>query len=364
MLNYQNLNDIEFEYLCQDIMQAKLNVILKRFAQGKDDGIDLRLASGSTDIIVQVKHYWNSSVSTLIKSLKAELKKVKLLQPKQYYLCCSCTLSPNKTTEIFNLFSSYMNSEANIITLNEIEDFLQEPQNRTILEKHFKLWLDSTGVLESVMNRAIFLDCETLLADIKERVNVFVTTAAFEKALKCLEQRRTLFIIGEPGSGKTITSQMILLHFASQGYRIRYTTDSSNLYSLKQSLSLEPTIKEIILLDDCLGQAYFQMRESQSTELLTLIKYVHMSENKYLILNSRVTIYREAKERKPELVTSLERKEYNTYLLDMSEISPLEKAKMLYNHLYFSGISHEYYSAIKKEKNTEKLLNTKITIHE
>ena len=152
---------------------------------------------------------------------------------------------------------------------------------------------------------------------------------------------------------------MLLLHFASRGYRVRYTTDSTNLSVLKQSLSSDPTIKEVILLDDCLGQAYFQMKESQSTELLALIKYVHLSDNKYLILNSRVTIYKEAKERKPELITSLDRKEYKTYLLNMSEISLFEKAKMLYNHLYFSEISHEYYLAIKSGRKYRKIIEHK-----
>ena len=41
MLNYANLNDVEFEYLCKDIMQSKLNVSLRVFAPGKDGGIDL-----------------------------------------------------------------------------------------------------------------------------------------------------------------------------------------------------------------------------------------------------------------------------------------------------------------------------------
>ena len=41
MLNYANLNDIEFEYLCKDIMQRILGMQLRSFAQGKDGGIDL-----------------------------------------------------------------------------------------------------------------------------------------------------------------------------------------------------------------------------------------------------------------------------------------------------------------------------------
>ena len=38
---YAILNDVEFEYLCQDIMQQKLDTELRRFARGKDGGIDL-----------------------------------------------------------------------------------------------------------------------------------------------------------------------------------------------------------------------------------------------------------------------------------------------------------------------------------
>ena len=52
MLNYANLNDVEFEYLCQDIMQKKLNVELRRFARGKDGGIDLADDVHTKNIIV------------------------------------------------------------------------------------------------------------------------------------------------------------------------------------------------------------------------------------------------------------------------------------------------------------------------
>lgn len=42
MFNYSNLNDIEFEELCKDIMQRKLNEELRTFSRGKDKGIDIR----------------------------------------------------------------------------------------------------------------------------------------------------------------------------------------------------------------------------------------------------------------------------------------------------------------------------------
>ena len=57
MLNYSNLNDVEFEDLCQDIMSKKLDRSLRRYAAGRDGGIDLSDTAVSPDIIVQVKYY-------------------------------------------------------------------------------------------------------------------------------------------------------------------------------------------------------------------------------------------------------------------------------------------------------------------
>ena len=119
MLNYSNLNDVEFEYLCQDIMQKKLGVELRRFAKGRDGGIDLADDVHFKNIIVQVKHYTSSSVSQLIATLKEKAIKVSKLSPKEYYVCCSKELSPQKIDEIYQLFSDYMTSTSNIVTLND-----------------------------------------------------------------------------------------------------------------------------------------------------------------------------------------------------------------------------------------------------
>lgn len=62
MLNYSNLNDVEFEYLCKDIMSRMLNVKLERFGSGRDDGTDLTDNSYRKSIIVQVKHYTKTDV--------------------------------------------------------------------------------------------------------------------------------------------------------------------------------------------------------------------------------------------------------------------------------------------------------------
>ena len=139
MLNYANLSDVEFEYLCQDIMQEKLGLTLHRFARGKDGGVDLTDDIASKNIIIQVKHYVKSSDAQLMAALRKETGNVLALSPKAYYICCSRNLSPQKVDEIHRLFSSYMKSTENIVTLSEIDDFLHNSKNVEILKKHYKL---------------------------------------------------------------------------------------------------------------------------------------------------------------------------------------------------------------------------------
>lgn len=356
MYNFNNLNDVEFEYLCKDIMSRMLNINLHRFGAGKDRGIDLVDDVHAKNVIVQIKHYIKSDVSGLFSSLRKEIYKVKRLNPMQYYICCSKTLSPNNQEKIYDMFSDYMETANNIITLTEISDFLDCEKNKDILHKHYKLWIESTNVLNDIYTKDITIDCDALIYDIKETEKLFVKTKAFDKALGCLEEDNILMIIGGPGVGKTITSKMLVLYYAAMGFKVRYTTDGTNLSSLKKALSISPLDKEIILLDDCFGQAYFNMKETQENELISLIKHIKSNKNKILIMNSRITIYKEANERNINLVKSIDRKEYKVFVLDMSNISYVDRAKIFYNHLYFCNIPKEYRDNIKKELNYRKII--------
>lgn len=357
MLNYANLNDVEFEALCNDIMERKLKTSLRRFAPGRDGGVDLTDDVSTKSVVVQVKHYRNSTTDQLVRSLKNELSKVISLSPKQYYICCSRELSAANINELYQHFQSYMASDRHIVTLNEIDDFLKQYANRDILKKHFKLWLDDTGILQELNNDDIFVDCEAFLDDAEELHKLFVRTSAFDRALKALEKDQTLCIIGDPGVGKSITSKMLVLHYASQGYRVRYTSNITDLGSLKASLRSDDKAKEVILLDDCFGQAYFEMKSTQSSELISLIKYVKRRPNKVLILNSRITIFQEARQRQRDLVSCIDRKDFKVHLLDINRLSGEEKAKILYNHLAFSGIPDNHFEDIKTGLRYRSIIN-------
>ena len=353
MFNYADLNDVEFEELCKDVMEKKLNENLRTFARGRDKGIDIRNNDNTT--IIQVKHYIKSTYSNLKTNLRKELKKIEQIKPKQYYVCISKELSPMQLDEIYIMFKKYMKDSSNIITIKEIDDFLQKPENQEVLEKHFKLWLSATRVLEKIGQNDIFIDCESLLDNINDEVKYFVRTSMFDRCLEILNSERIIAIIGMPGVGKTTTSKMLILKYVENGYRVRYSANN-DLSNLKKAISNDQNMKEVILLDDCLGQHYLKMEEKHENEIISLVKYVRLHKNKVLIMNSRITIFNEAKKRSEEFNTIMEDKEVKVYTINMDNIDFIEKAKILYNHLYFNEINKEYFEEIKKNKRYLKII--------
>lgn len=348
MYNYNNLSDYEFEILCKDIMQKKLNKKLYTFAKGRDGGIDVTDEPTKKNVVIQVKHYINSRFSDLITSLKKEVSKVEELSPSEYYICCAVNLTAANKTEIYNMFTPYMTSPNNIMSLSDIDDFLQEPVNIDIVRKHYKLWLESTHILNEIENQSIFVDCTSLLYNIENEKNEFVETSCYRQCLDILDHDRILMLLGMPGTGKTITTKMLALYFASNGYRIRYTTNGE-ISDVKNSLSADKDLKEVILLDDCLGQHYFRMKESQENEILALVKYVAMHKNKKLIMNSRVTIFKQAKEKSIEFKQFVDMEKFKIKFIDMDLMSVEDKGRIFYNHIYFKNMPDEYYNDILKD---------------
>lgn len=349
MYQYGNLSDFEFELLCRDIMERKLGCPLRCFAPGRDGGVDITETKLSGKHMVQVKHYIDSPYRTLLSSLKKELPKVKQKQPEHYYVCCAKQLTAQNISEIYQLFSDYMDDAEAVVDLVEIDSFLHQKENADILERHYKLWLESTSVLEQLGNQDIAIDCDAFFYQIEKEQKLFVKTKYYEEGRQILENEHMLMLLGDPGVGKTMLTKMLALAFVAEGYRIRYTTNGE-LSDLKRALSVDRKRKELIVLDDCLGQHYFKMQETKENELLALVKYIMHNPNKLLIMNSRVTIFHEARERSCDFRYFMDDENIKIRKLEMNGLDEEEKGWIFYNHLYFSGIPEEYYQNISKDR--------------
>ena len=356
MFDYTMLNDHEFEILCRDIMQVKLNESLFFFPRGVDQGIDICDKEITPSTMIQAKHYAKSTYSQLLTSLKKEIPKVKKHQPAQYFIMTTQSLTRKNKLEIRALFPKFMKDISFIWGKEDIDSFLKDTKNSNIVQQNFKLWLNASNVLSIIQNQNVLLDSEELLEEIKSKAEVFVITSSYSQAIEIMKIYNILIITGAPGVGKSTISEMVLLYYIEQGYVVRYVTNN-NLPDLKKSISMEIDKKELILLDDFLGQHYLRLKEDQPNELKTLLSFVGRSSSKKIILNSRITILNEAREWSMKFDELMTRYDLQKYLIDLDKISKYEKAKILYNHLYFNRIPDSYFNAVKVDGNYMKIIS-------
>lgn len=343
MYNFQNVNDYEFEVICKDILKVYTGKEFRTYTKGRDGGIDIK-AVINENIIGQAKHY-TSPVSALVSSLRSELVKVKRLNPDKYYLFTSKCLSSSKIDEIYSIFEDYMPSKDFIFDGTRINDLLDKEDYKDVVRKHIKLWMISSNVMDIVMNHDVYIDSEYIFDDIEKESQLYVETVNYQKALKVLENEQVVLLEGNPGVGKTILSKILILFYVSKGYKIKYST-SDSISSLKRAISMDKTAKEIILLDDFLGQHYLNIKEDRANEVKALVSYIKKNPSKRLILNSRITILREATRKYRILRGFLDDDHEMIQMISVDEMSDIDKARILYNHLYFMNIPEEYFDQL------------------
>ena len=99
------------------------------------------------------------------------------------------------------MFAPFIQSESDVIGKESLNSILAEfPEVET---RHFKLWLASTNVLQSIFNLAISGRSHFEIRRIREKAQRFVPTKDYDKALKFLKKSNVVILTGEPGIGKT-----------------------------------------------------------------------------------------------------------------------------------------------------------------
>lgn len=347
MANYDFscLNDKEFESLSVDVLSAHIGQRIERFKSGKDKGVDGRYFSAQNEeIILQCKHWQKSGLSALLRYLnKSEVYKVRKLNPSKYIFVTSLELSRENKIQIKKIFSPFILNESDIYGNEDINDIISS--NSAIEQKHYKLWLTSTNVIQTILGAAIVGRSKFKLEEIIEDTSRYVITVNHERSLKKLEELHTVIITGEPGIGKTSLADQLCQHYAANDYELCYIENSLN----EAEEHYKEASKQVFYFDDFLGRNFLlALDHHQDSHVVNFIKRVQRDAKKRFILTSRSNILNQGKRLSDLFV--IKHIDKNEYEITISSLSDFDKAKILYNHIWYSKIDESYIEEIYKEK--------------
>lgn len=345
--SFSNLSSIEFEFLCRDLLQNTLELKLESFTAGADQGIDLRY-TGSENIIIQCKKY--KDFSSLFQNLKLEIPKVSKLKPKRYIIATSVGLLPAQKKKIIDLFSPFIQSTADILGRQDLNNILQ--QFPDIERSNYKLWLASTPVMERILHSKTLNDSGFVLDDIEEKIKYYVQNDSFAEALAILEKDHYVVISGMPGIGKTTLAE--ILSYSLLGSNRAEFVNVSN--SIEEALSLfKEGVFQVFLFDDFLGSTFLDhaFQRNEDKQLLRLIAKVRKSKDKRLVLTTREYILNQATLK----FESLAEHSFSKCIVDLSRYTTEIKAKIFYNHLYFNEVPSTYITELINKKFLFKIID-------
>ena len=353
------LNDKEFEELSKDLMESELGISLQIFKSGRDKGIDLRYANTQENqIIIQAKRYIKSTFA----NLKAELAKEKikidrlLNKPERYILTTSLPLNVDQSDQLVQIMSPYFKNSQDVYGAERIMGLITKYP--LIESKYYKLWITSSTILQKMLHNATYGRSEFIKEQILKKVSLYVPTVNFNVAVDKLNENQFLIISGEPGIGKTTISYLLICDLMANGYQLIHVDDK--LKEAEDLLSPSPEVKQVVFFDDFFGANLSELLHPRNPEskVVGFIERIMASPNKFLVMTTRTTILNQALHRFDKFNRS-KLVDLSKYELHIAAYSKLDRAKILYNHLFHSDMSTEQYDIFFQSRNYLKIIDHK-----
>jgi hypothetical protein len=348
------LTDFDFEVVCRDLFSELLGENLELFAPGRDEGIDLRHLSTQPEhlVVVQCKHWMRSARAALIRQMEnVELSKIQRIKPTRYILATSVELTKEAKDKLLQILTPYVISPKDIYGIEDVVAELNERPH--IVRRHLRLWLSSTAILQSILNKSILIRSTLLSEELNESLKVYAPNDSFGRAVQMLEDNRICIIAGIPGIGKTTLAQVLAASYVEKGYElIEISEDADEI-----SRMWDEDVPQFFYYDDFLGQTALgdRLHKNEDSRLQALMRKINRSSNKCLVLTTREYILAQARHQYARLSNPVFN--ISTCILDLADYTRVIRAEILYNHIYHSTISSDHKAQFARREIYERIID-------
>ena len=352
---YSTFEAMEFQDFARDIIQAREDIVIESFSEGKDKGIDGRCvgADGYT-IILQAKKMVNTN-ERIINVIQKEKKKLDGLVEQgirvdRYILVLTGDLSVDKKIKVQEMFSPYILEAKDIVGGKDLNNYLSNFKDiyGHVEEKYYKLWLQNTDTLKrtlhEIVNPKLVELSEIHFNDAVKKSSSFVETEVYNEAINKVQRNKVLIISGEPGVGKTTLANQIALFYLTKHKFDHYIYASSmnDLYIAKGIKG-----KKIIIFDDFWGGNGFDFFGNgiKIKELITFIEYIQKKSDCLLIMTAREYVLEQGLEKNADFRRLVEVNKLDCHIENYSKV---DRLKIYYGHLKSTSLTWDQVNELRR----------------
>jgi hypothetical protein len=331
MGRFDVLSDLDFEELVADLLRADTGLPFRAGVRGRDRGIDVLAVERRLRHVGQCKHIRTGDARHAIRGAEQEAVKLAKHRPRwtSYRFITSVRLSHDRRDEIARILSRWVTDPEHVLGGNDLNRLLRAYPD--VEARHVKLWLGSMGALRRALHAGAYERSEALLEETRAALPRYVQTDAFLEARTILHEHGVVVIAGPPGVGKTALARLLLLDGLEQQYE-PYDIPQGGLSEAWDLVA--PQQRQLFFYDDFLGRISLNPGQEDDQVLMRFMRRVARSTTTRMVLTTREYVLRQAQ----QLSEVLEREtsDLHRYLLRVERYDRREKARIFYNHIYFS----------------------------